>query len=229
MSSERVLGFRPSANGFAFANDFPKGPLFRVLGIPVGNAANGICGGMAFAARDLFDARLRPPPDAAPPPPRTRLFRYLVRRLFASFDLPVGPLRYLAWMWLPNGDRFGLHGVAWRTIERQWPSVRRDLDAGVLVPLGLVRAKGNPMELGRNHQVLAYGYALDEASSALTVSVYDPNHPGEDGVSLRLSLAAPSRAAHIDYVDGEEPVFGFFRTTYRPPRADSVRGIGVAT
>src|SRR5438105_12370064 len=124
VGSARVPGFRPSSNGLGFSNAFPKGPLFRLLGIPIGNASNGICGGMAFAARDLFEAGLRPPADTSPPAPGTPLFRYLVRRLFASFDLPLGPLRYLLWMMLPKGNRFGLRGVSWRTIRRHWPRVR---------------------------------------------------------------------------------------------------------
>jgi len=229
VGSARVPGFRPSSNGLGFPNAFPKGPLFRLLGIPIGNASNGICGGMAFAARDLFEAGLRPPADTSPPAPGTPLFRYLVRRLFASFDLPLGPLRYLLWMMLPKGNRFGLRGVSWRTIRRHWPRVRSGLDQGGLPPLGLVRARGNPMELGRNHQVLAFGYDLDEATMSLAVRVYDPNHPGDDSPALRLSLAGPDGATAIEYEGGGDPVYGFFRTGYARPDADAVRRIAVAS
>jgi hypothetical protein len=226
MGSGGVRGFAPSVNGFAFANDFPKAPLIRFLGIPIGNASKGICGGMAFAARDLFEANLAPPVNTSPPDPGTNLYRYLVRRLLASFDLPMGPLRYLAWMWLPNGNRFGIHGVTWRTIRRHWPRIQADLDRQVLSPLGLVRARGNPLELGRNHQVLAFGYELDETASTLTVRAYDPNHPGDDQVALRLSIADPSHHAPIGYVAGEDPVYGFFRTGYSRPDPVKVREIG---
>jgi hypothetical protein len=77
---------------------------------------------MAFAARDYFEAGL-PPPAEATPPAEGVLFDYLVDRLFASFDLPFGPSRYLTLMspLLPGGEtllsRLGLapHGRAWRT------------------------------------------------------------------------------------------------------------------
>jgi hypothetical protein len=46
----------------------------------------------------------------------------------------------------------------------------------------------NPFDLGKNHQVLAYGYDLDEDSGGLSVRVYDPNHPGHDNVLLSLIL-----------------------------------------
>jgi hypothetical protein len=172
---------------------------------------------MVFAARDLFEAGIAPPPATEPPAGGSPLFRYVVRRLFHSFDLPVGPARYMAWMVLPSGPgRLRLRGVAARTVGREWPLIRRDLDRGVLTPIGLVRVRSfNPLELGRNHQVLAYGYELDARSARAAISVYDPNHPGDDDVALSFSLK-PGRNWDVDYVAGELPVRGFFRTRFRP-------------
>ena len=68
-----------------------------VVSLPIGDASNGLCGGMAFAARDYFEAE-RPPPDETTAPGAGPLFDYLVERLFDSFDLPLGPARYLALM-----------------------------------------------------------------------------------------------------------------------------------
>jgi hypothetical protein len=139
-----------------------------VIEVPIGDASNGLCGGMAFAARDHFEAG-RPPPLDTEPPASGPLFDYLVRRLFDSFNLPTGPLEYLKLMnpRLPDGETFltrvGLlpHGRAWRTIRIEWPAIRAGIDAGHPVPLGLVRAKSeNPFDLKLNHQVLAYGYEL---------------------------------------------------------------------
>jgi hypothetical protein len=228
MGSARVANFLPSEDGFRFPNSFQKAALFSVLGIPIGNAENGMCGGMAFAARDFFEAGLRCPEDMETPPAGTPLFRYLVLRLFSSFNLPAGPLRYLLWMALPQRNRFGLHGVAWRTIRGQWPAVKNDLDRGILSPLGLVRTRGNPLEVGRNHQVLAHGYDLDEATSELTVHVYDPNHPGDDGVAIRLKVADPTSGPAIHYEPMEDPVYGFFRTSYRSADPRALRGLGLA-
>jgi hypothetical protein len=214
-----VAGFLPSISGFHFPNAFAKAPVMRLAvgpeQIPVGNAANGLCGGMAYATRDLFQAHIPPPPDRIPPTEGTPLFKYLVKRLFDSFDLPSGPLKYQLWQWLPRGDVWGLRGLSWRTIVQEGPLIRADIDAGRLSPLGLVRTRSpSPLELGRNHQVLAYGYDLDQAAGTLTIRVYDPNHPDDDGVALRIRTTDPSHQVDIGYVTGEDPVYGFFRTRY---------------
>ena len=68
-----------------------------VISIPIGDASNGLCGGMAFAARDYFEAG-RIPPNGTTAPGEGRLFDFLCERLFDSFDLPMGPARYLELM-----------------------------------------------------------------------------------------------------------------------------------
>ena len=169
MTTQRVPGFKPSISGLHFGNLFPHAPVLRIplppFGcLPVGDAAGGLCGGMIFAARDYYEAGLSPPVNTAPPPQGSPLFNYLVRRLFASFNLPGGPIKYFAWMNLPDRDRPGARGVVWRTVRREWPRVRADLEGGKLSPLGLVRVhSANPWQLGKNHQVLAYGYDLEES------------------------------------------------------------------
>jgi hypothetical protein len=190
------------------------------IGIPIGDASKGLCGGMVFAARDLFEARQRPPPDTTPPVAGTPLFDYLVRRLFASWDLPLGPLKYLLWTLLPTGDLSGLAGVASRTAHREWPRIREEIEAGRPCALGLVRVRSlNPWAMARNHQVLAYAYDLEDATGRLRILVYDPNHPGEDELALGLDVSPAERVGPITFVSGERPVRGFFLTRYRRPRA----------
>ena len=68
MDSNAVAGFLPTTFGFRFANDFPHVPVRHigipgVVSLPIGDASNGLCGGMAFAARDYFEAG-RTPSDA---------------------------------------------------------------------------------------------------------------------------------------------------------------------
>jgi len=60
-ASNQVAGFMPSANGFHFINSWPSEPDIVVnvpaLGrVAVGDASNGLCGGMVFAVRDFFEA-----------------------------------------------------------------------------------------------------------------------------------------------------------------------------
>jgi hypothetical protein len=227
MTTHTVPGFLPSTSGFRFANAFPNVPVRRigipgVISVPIGDASNGLCGGMAFAARDYFEAG-RTPPEVEEPPSEGELFDFLVDRLFHSFDLPVGPVRYLELMHplLPDGEtlwsRLGIgpRGRAHRMLKQEWPKVRADIHAGHPSPLGLVRVKSaDPFELKRNHQVLAYGY--DFAGTDLSLRLYDPNHPREDDVTLSIDVADPSVPATIVTSPAGPTVFSFFRVPYEP-------------
>jgi len=92
-----VPGFAPSTSGFHFPNAFPQGvPLLTipVLGqnISIGDASNGLCGGMVFAVRDFFESGISMWPDSGTTGPSSgTLFDYLVKRLFDSFDLVLPP------------------------------------------------------------------------------------------------------------------------------------------
>jgi hypothetical protein len=229
-TSNAVPGFLPTTFGFRFANDFPHVPVRHigvpgVVSLPIGDASNGLCGGMAFAARDYFEVG-RPPPQDTAAPGQGPLFDYLVDRLFDSFHLPWGPARYLELMnpALPDGEtlwsRLGLlpHGRGWRMANREWPAVQAEIDAGHPSPLGLVKVKSaNPFDLKEDHQVLAYGYALTGAT--LTLELYDPNWPGRNDVTLTLYLANAARGAPVGSFPSGDPVFAFFRVPYTPPRA----------
>jgi hypothetical protein len=218
-------GFRPSVNGFRFCNAFPREPVLtlRRIGLPrvgLGNAAGGLCGGMVFAALDYFDAGRPVPTGAEPPSSGSALFRFVVRRLLASFRLPWGVLRYQRFMARPDGDvrRLGLtrRGLSWLTITSYWPQIRAELDAGRPVPLGLVAARGlNPLELGRNHVVLGYDYTL--TGDDLVVRVYDPNSGPDDGIQLALGIAHPEQPSPITHnIDIGHAVRGFFPVRHRP-------------
>jgi hypothetical protein len=219
MTSVRVPGFLPSTRGLHFPNSFPHVPNLEIhlpggQTLPIGDAANGLCGGMAYTVRDLFEAAL-PPPALTRAPGDGPLFRYVADRLLDSLSLPFGPATYLKLMHptLPDGDLAMVHGRAWRMVRLEWPAVRGDLDRGVLSPLGLVKVKSrDPRDLGANHQVLAYGYDLD--GTRLTLRLYDPNHPDNDEVTLSLDTGRPRRPTPVTSSHGG-PVWCFFRTTYR--------------
>ena len=103
-----VLGFLPSTNGLRFVNAWPDEPVV-VVSVPgfgavkIGNASNGLCGGMVFLVRDVFEARLPPIRDAQPAQ-GTPLYDYIVQRLIASYHLPSGVLQYFGWMNTPDAD-----------------------------------------------------------------------------------------------------------------------------
>ncbi len=211
----RIGDFLPSRHGFRFSNDFPCGPVVTLrlpgLTLPFGDASQGLCGGMAFAARDYFDQQRPIPKPDTPPAPGSPLFNYLVRRLWDSFHLPGGPIRYYAWMRMSN------ERILQKTLLEGWPRVRSELDRGRLAPLGFNRYRSrNPLRLGDNHQVLAYGYDWQPDSGRVVLRLYDPNYALSDDVTLTFHVRGAEAEAGIVCSKGDT-VRGFFHTPYRPP------------
>lgn len=228
-----VTNFKPSVNGLHFTNSWPPEPDIIVnvapLGnVPIGDASNGLCGGMVFTALDVFLARLPPIPDTTNPAQGSPLFNYIVSRLFASFNIPGGVLKYYEWMNTPDHDTgilFAIRrGVAWHTIVEELPKIKADIDSGNPSPLGLVTVySANPGDLGKNHQVLAYAYEQDNAGN-VKIQLYDPNTapPSSDGVFLSLNINDPTHTTPITHnvnisdpnTNLPEPIRGFFRVDY---------------
>ena len=235
MTANAVPGFLPSVHGLRFANDFAPGPTVRLAALDsrrlgFGDAAAGLCGGMALTARDLFEAGVPVPADTTPPANGTPRFRALVRRQVESLDWFRVPLRYLDLQALRPDPPRGLARILGREPPRvvavleEWPEIRREIDAGRPSVVGLIRWSGlNPRALTRNHQVLAWAYTADGGSIA--IRVYDPNHPGRDDVELRVSIDthADPRLPWRDRIrlaqSTGEPLLGFFRQPYPPPRS----------
>lgn len=227
MGGNAVANFVASRDGLPFVNSWPSQPD-SVINLPIGgqikigDASNGLCGGMVYVVRDFYDARIPMTTDTTLPAAGSDFYKYIVQRLYDSFDLPGGVLKYFSWMNLPDEDQNLLaltrHSVAWHTIEEEWPQIRADIDAGRLSPLGVVTVHSiNPKDLGRNHQVLAYAYDLE--GSALTLRVYDPNtDPASgDGVTISLDIGHPSQKTAITHNVGiGDPIRGFFRAAYSP-------------
>ena len=211
MIERAVEGFLPSRNGFPWANGWPHVAPIRIgtgrLGIGIGDAARGLCGGMVFAVADLAAAGV-PTPSDAQPAPGTRRFAYIVRRQVQSFDWLRLPLAFYLAMAMPGG---------WRA-RRSAAAVRRvvaDIDAGRPAMLGLVRvASRNPFRATENHQVLAWRYRV--AGDDLAIALYDPNHPGSDDVELRLTLTPDGRSVRSVEQSTGEPLVGLLGAPYAP-------------
>jgi len=187
--SNGVQGFRPSVNGLHFANRWEPGPTVR-LGfidprlVGVGDAKAGLCGGMAWFVRERFAAGQPIPTDVTAPANGSPLFKSIVRRQIMSLDWLRVPLRF----WRAASMR--PESLVRRTLESELPRIRADIDAGRLAMIGLIRHHGwNPMQLDRDHQVLAYAYETDDPTGATTIHLYDPNWPDRDDVALHFSTA----------------------------------------
>src|SRR5207253_8540318 len=79
---QRVLGFLPSSNAFHFDNNhWPNEAVYDITlpihNLELGNAHGGLCGGMTYAIRDLFETGLLPPADVAPPAMGTPTYTYI--------------------------------------------------------------------------------------------------------------------------------------------------------
>lgn len=191
-----VAGFLPSLNGFRFMNRWPAGPAFewrvRYLRVGIGDVAEGLCGGMCFAAADRFLRGETPPADVAPPAAGTALFNEIAHRQLDSLELGLTPLRF----WLAAARR---RAGRWTVANqvREWRAIRADIDAGRPAMLGLVRSAAvNPLRLTTNHQVL--GHAYEAGPARATIRIYDPNHPGRDDVTIELRIGGVVTEADLE-------------------------------
>jgi hypothetical protein len=226
-------GFMPSANGLHFANSWPPGAPDYVFHIPpigevsIGEASNGLCGGMAFTVADLYRAHLSPPASVDAPAAGSVLFSYIAARLLASFNIPGGILTYYYWANTPDHDT-GIwpvirSGLSRMTITDQIPQITASINRGDPAALGLVTVRSfNPGDLGKCHQVLAYGY--EWSGSTIRLAVYDPNSPNDDSVFISINTANPTHTTPIDSTVVSDSIRGFFYTQYSPMDPASIVG-----
>jgi len=144
---------------------------------------------MAFAALDYWFAGLPVPTHRAEdfgatgvPPAEGRLGVYLRKRDADSFAA-LSAREFVRWSLAPDFPTRCHRGVVDLTVEEQFPRLRRSIEAGRPVALGLVAARGlDGNEAARNHQVVAHAYEEDPESGAFRMHVYDPDRPGEQVV-----------------------------------------------
>jgi hypothetical protein len=225
-------GFVPSEHGFRFRNSWPELPLTTItvggVPIPIGSAANGMCGGMVFAALDYFTAG-RSIPAVDRPEAGSPLYEFIASRLIDSFDLPAGPLQYLDYMNPARRDRDNwwswltrVRGRDWLMLEREWPRLRDCVDRGPC-PVAWVHVRSiDPFQLGQNHVVLAYRYEVD--GPVARVYVYNPNVVGStsDGQWFSFRVDSVRALDRVTRSHGGKQILCFFPLEYaaaEPPAA----------
>jgi hypothetical protein len=221
-----VLGFSSTKNGLKFDNDdWPEIPPWNINlpivgNLPIGNANNGLCGGMAYLVRDCFDANLLPPTTATLPAVGAPLFTYIVARLTHSFDYDDCNQQI---SWITKGDADLVNHM----VQEEWPKVKSVIDSGEPCPLALTHGhtvitdiSGIAQSLGGCHQVLAYGYTLQ--GNHLTLRIWDPDDsPGTTTSTIQISLAiqglTDTQALNWMTITANHPTNefrGFFRSHY---------------
>jgi hypothetical protein len=182
-----VSNFAPSTSGLHFRNEFPPMPLFPQNVWPFRYGAGaGCCGGMAFGTRDYFETGTPVPDDRLTPTADAQIFQYVASRLIDSLVGTIG-FQYYEWQTQSNAV------CAQRTLRDQWPMMKSELDAGRMVCLGLIEVHTSDfLQLGSNHQVLAYWYDTSDDGVTTTISLYDPNHEDDDTTRLVLTHLDPS-------------------------------------
>jgi hypothetical protein len=137
---------------------------------------------MSWLVRERFGAGQPIPADASAPANGSPLFRAIVRRQILSLGWMRVPLQF----W--RAATMDPAALARRTLAAEWPHIRAEIDAGRLAMVGLIRHHGwNPMQLDRDHQVLAFAYETDGPGGPTTIRIYDPNWPDRDDVALHVS------------------------------------------
>jgi len=206
--------FKPGEHGFRFTNYFEfrfpvKYQLPFTGQLNLHEVVLGLCGGMCFSALDYFYASQMPPADDRPDKLSGKLFTYLCERQLDSLKIPV-LIKILDWML--SDDKT----VASRVNRYEVPKLRRLLDKGEPAVLCLIRVQG----LGdptRNHQVLATGYEEDPKTGDLIISLYDPNHPGQES-TMRLDRSRSTLDSLITQSTGEQSR-AFFIIPYKTSRS----------
>jgi hypothetical protein len=176
---------------------------------------------MIFAVMDYFEAKMPIPsiPTATSSGP---LFDYIVKRQMDSFHLPFVLMKYLFLMnpILPDYEtkasklRVVPRGRTWRMMREEWPKIKKDLDNGKLSQPGLIRGKSfNPFQIKKHHQVLAYGYDLNDNN--LSINIYDPNLPNDDHITLSFNIEKPESTTTVVHSKSSKAIYCFFRTAYK--------------
>ena len=173
----------------------------------------GLCGGMSYAALDMFKVGMPIPwmtEQGERPQSGSRLRGYLWRRQLQSFGRDID--RFLVWIvylnWIPKWLRGGPSWLAKESRE-EWVKLKEHIDGGSPIPLGLVRQTISPFEC---HQVLAMGYDEPGGDQGV-IYVYDPNCPGKES---KIEFSLTGQDLQGKELCSKVDLMGFFCEDYEP-------------
>lgn len=210
--TRKKTSFSPEKHGFAFVNSFRGLPFTGLLDriVDAERRIHGLCGGMCFTALDHYHHGKPLPEDLSIPPKDSRLYRILAARQSDSWGMLwrgiASYARRMAWS----------DAKALRENGKTWQIVKKEIDAGKPVVLGLVF---DPIpistRLKNNHQVIGYGYT-ETKDEGITIDLYDPNYGQTSDVKLTLSPEGDGFRARVSKGAAGHEVHTFFRVLYKP-------------
>jgi hypothetical protein len=201
--------FSPFIHGFKFANTFEN----DIANIPgFGQVKTyGRCGGMSYTALDYYFATLGVPLATGLPKDGVPLADYIFQRQLESFLAPSA-IHFIIWSLYADEANWFAKGLTRSTREDEFPKLQSQLDLGHPQVLGLITAR-DIGHIGDNHQVVAYGYDVDQASGKISVYIYDNNSPDTETV---LTLVPGTLGVQASNRDANNPWRGFFVHGYGP-------------
>jgi Ig-like domain from next to BRCA1 gene len=228
-----VPAFLPSQNAPLFPNDgqpngqpdpWPRGTNLSVsiLGLPpvsIDATHMGLCGGMSFLTRDIFESarpQLRGRHASSIPLP---LAQHILSRLVQSFDGAATVQRWIVLTQALDHDTIVWGAGLFRETVRECSGVMRDIDAGVLCPIGVVLVQSwGAWDVFQNHVELVWGY--ERFGDILRLHTYDCNRPGRDDIFIELDISSPTPAKPITTNGTDIPTMpGRIRGLFRLPYA----------
>ena len=212
--------FLPSIHGWPFINRFTYTFPFKLFKITMG-----FCGGMCWKALDDFYAGIPVPRNIALPNQGEPLYNELLAKQIVSLP-PQMILKIFDWQQCP--DLSSWHNIrnnqGYRS-QKEWPAIQALLDRGKPVTITLIASSGdvNPLHLTNCHRVVAYDYKIVPPTDdewihgprngqirRVDLSIYDPNYPGDDGVSLSFYLNCRNNWIGLSHGRGNH-FHGFFK------------------
>ena len=199
--------FSPFIHGFKFANFF-KNELANIPGF--GKVETyGRCGGMAYTALDYYFGGLGVPLSSDLPADGVALADYIFERQILSFVSPSA-INFITWSLYADEPSWFFKGLSQATRLDEFPKLKSQLDLGHPQILGLISAR-DIGHIGDNHQVVACGYDIDEASGKISIYIYDVNTPDAETV-----LTLVPGGIGVQASNRSDPWRGFFVHGYGP-------------
>lgn len=171
----------PQKHAFRFENRFKNVTKFFGLD-SLKMETDGRCGGMAFASLDYYYSNIPVPKTTDP---NSTLRKYLLKRQLDSFTIRDS-WRFFRW------TRKSSRSIVPKTLNNEIPKIKKSIDNGNPVVIGLVGATKLSRIGDDNHQVVCYGYN-DNEDGHTELCIYDPNCPPDDDFSGELLLFPFSR------------------------------------